>query len=81
MQKNTGQFQKALYYTNLVKYVKEDNSYHVFISIDDTKDVAGRLLYKSFKNKFLANLYYRLLEYIITHKKISTIERLVEKIG
>ena len=63
------------------KYVKEDNSYHVFISIDDTKDVAGRLLYKSFKNKFLANLYYRLLEYIITHKKISTIERLVEKIG
>lgn len=63
------------------KYVKEDNSYHVFISIDDTKDVAGSLLYKSFKNKFLANLYYRLLEYIITHKKISTIERLVENIG
>lgn len=23
--KNTGQFQKALYYTNLVKYVKDDN--------------------------------------------------------
>lgn len=62
------------------KYIKEDNSYQVFISIDDTKNVAGKLLFKTFKSKLIANIYYKILEYI-SHKKITTLERVIEKLS
>lgn len=65
---------------NFVKYVPENNNYEVYISIDDTKDVAGSLLYKSFNSKFTAFLYYKYLDYVITHKKISYLERLIENL-
>ena len=63
---------------NFMKYVPSSNNYEVLISIDDTKDVAGSLLFKSFKSKFIAFIYYKHLEYIINHKKISYLEKLIE---
>ena len=64
---------------NFIKYVPKNNNYEVYISIDDTTNVAGSLLYKTFKHKFMANIYFMYLEYIITKKKITYLERLVEK--
>lgn len=61
------------------RYIPELNCYEVFISIDDTNDIASGLLDKTFKNKFFADLYYKFLRYLITHKKISTIESIIEK--
>ena len=65
---------------NYIKYIPKNNNYEVYISIDDTTNVAGSLLYKTFKYKFMAILYYRYLEYVITHKKISYLERLIENL-
>ena len=64
-------------YNNL-KYVVEKKCYEVFISIDDTKNVAGGLLDRTFKNKIFALIYYSYLEYIIKNKKITTIEKIIE---
>ena len=61
-----------------MRYVPDKNFYEVFISIDDSKDVAGSLLDKTFKNKYIAFLYYKYLEYIINHRKISYIETMIE---
>lgn len=63
---------------NFMRYVPDKNFYEVFISIDDSKDVAGSLLDKTFKNKYIAFLYYKYLEYIINHRKISYIETMIE---
>lgn len=60
------------------KFVEKQNYYEVFISVDDTRDVAGNLLTKRFKSKFFAHIYYKILEYIISNKKISSIEKLIE---
>ena len=65
-------------YNNL-KYVVEKNCYEVFISIDDTKNVAGGLLDRTFKNKIFALIYYSYLEYLIKNKKITTLEKIIEK--
>ncbi len=65
-------------YNNL-KYVVEKNCYEVFISIDDTKNVAGGLLDRTFKNKIFAFIYYSYLEYLIKNKKITTLEKIIEK--
>jgi hypothetical protein len=64
---------------NFINYISSKDIYEVFISIDDTKNVAGSLLNKTFKNKYIALIYYKLLEYIISHKKVSYIEKLIEK--
>ena len=64
---------------NFLKYIPEKNIYEVFISIDDSRDVAGSLLDKTFKNKYIAILYYKILEYLLINKGISHIERLIEK--
>ena len=60
------------------RYIPQKKCYEVFISIDDTKDVAGGLLSKTFKNKKSAYLYFKYLEYIIRNKKVSLIEKMVE---
>ena len=67
----------ALY--DFMKYIPDKKCYEVFVSLNDSKNVAGSLLYKTFKNKFIASLYYRLLDYIISHKGISTIESIIER--
>lgn len=64
---------------NFLKYIPEKNIYEVFISIDDSRDVAGSLLDKTFKNKYVAIIYYHILEYLLINKGISCIERLIEK--
>lgn len=64
---------------NFLKYIPEKNIYEVFISIDDSRDVAGSLLDKTFKNKCVAIIYYHILEYLLINKGISCIERLIEK--
>lgn len=64
---------------NFLKYIPEKNIYEVFISIDDSRDVAGSLLDKTFKNKYVAIIYYHILEYLLINKGISRIERLIEK--
>lgn len=61
------------------KYVEKKNYYEVFISIDDTKNVAGNLLTKRFKSNVFASLYYKILEYIISNKKVTYLERIIEK--
>ena len=63
---------------NFMNFIPNENVYEVFLSIDDTKNVAGSLLHKKFKNKYFAILYYKYLEYIIKNKKISYIERKIE---
>lgn len=71
---------KDLYtFYNFLKYIPEKNIYEVFISIDDSRDVAGSLLGKTFKNKYVAIIYYHILEYLLINKGISCIERLIEK--
>lgn len=67
----------ALY--DFMKYIPDKKCYEVFVSLNDSKNVAGSLLYKTFKNKFIASFYYRLLDYIISHKGISTIESIIER--
>lgn len=64
---------------NFLKYIPEKNIYEVFISIDDSRDVAGSLLDKTFKNKYVAILYYKILDYLLINKGISRIESLIEK--
>ena len=39
------------------KFIEKQNYYEVFISVDDTKNVAGNLLTKRFKSKFFAHIY------------------------
>lgn len=63
---------------DFISYIPKKNIYEVFISIDDTKDVAGSLLTKTFKNKYIALLYYKYLKYIIINKKITWIEKAIE---
>lgn len=73
-------YYKDIYtFYNFLKYIPEKNLYEVFISIDDTKNVAGSLLYKTFKNKLIAFIYYKFIEYCLINKGLSSIERLVEK--
>ena len=64
---------------NIMNYINDTNIYEVFISIDDTRNVAGSLLYRCFKNKLFAFIYYKYIEYIINHKGIICIEKLVER--
>lgn len=64
---------------NIMNYINDTNTYEVFISIDDTRNVAGSLLYRCFKNKLFAFIYYKYIEYIINHKSITSIEKLVER--
>lgn len=64
---------------NNLKYIQSINKYEVFISIDDTKNMASSLLDKTFNNKFIAIIYYKLLEYIINKKKVTYLENLIEK--
>ena len=63
---------------DIVNYIPDNNTYEVFITIDDTKNVAGSLLHKSFRNKYIAFLYYKYLEYLINNKKVSYIEHKIE---
>ena len=73
-------YYKDIYtFYNFLKYIPEKKLYEVFISIDDTRNVAGSLLYKTFKNKLIASIYYKFIEYCLINKGLSTIERLVEK--
>lgn len=78
------ELKNKIYYSDIytiyefIKYIPARNCYEVYISLDDSKDTAGSLLDKTFKNKYVALLYYRYLEFIITHKKISYIEKKVE---
>jgi hypothetical protein len=65
---------------NIFRYIPSKKCYEVFISVKDTKDVAGGLLYKTFKKKHLAYLYYKYLEYIANHKKMSYIEKKIERV-
>lgn len=75
----SGIFYKDIYTLyNSMNFIPNENVYEVFLSIDDTKNVAGSLLHKKFKNKYFAILYYKYLEYIIKNKKISYIERKIE---
>ena len=62
-----------------MRYIPSKQYYQVFISLDDTKDTAGSLLKKNFKSKVMAYCYYRILNYILTHKKITYIENLIER--
>lgn len=64
---------------NFLKFIPEKNIYEVFISIDDSRDVAGSLLDKTFKNKYVAIIYYQILEYFLINKGVSRIKRLIEK--
>ena len=74
----------SMYYNDIYtlyaieRYIPQNDCYEVFISLDDTKDVAGGLLSKTFKNKKKAYIYFKYLEYIIRNKKISSIEKMVE---
>lgn len=71
---------KDLYtFYNFLKFIPEKKIYEVFISLDDTRDVVGSLLDRTFKNKYFAILYYKILEYLLEHKGISYLERLIEK--
>lgn len=63
---------------NYLRFVPKKKCYEVFISIDDSKNVAGCLLLKNFKNKYIAYLYYHLLEHLLSNKKITTIESIIE---
>ena len=73
-------YYKDIYtFYNFLKYIPEKKLYEVFISIDDTRNVAGSLLYKTFKNKLIAFIYYKFIEYYLINKGLSSIERLVEK--
>ena len=75
----SGIFYKDIYTLyNSMNFIPNENVYEVFLSIDDTKNVAGSLLHKKFKNKYFAILYYKYLEYIIKNKKISYIEHKIE---
>ena len=64
---------------NFMKYVPSNSNYEVFISIDDTKNVVGSLLFKTFKYKFMAYIYYKHIEYIANYKKITYLEKQIEK--
>lgn len=74
----------SIYYNDIYtlyafeKYIPNKKCYEVFISIDDTENVAGGLLEKTFKNKLFADIYFKVLDYIIRTKKITTIEYLIE---
>ena len=72
-------FKKQYKFYNIINYIPELKKYTVFISINDTKNVAGSLLLKTFEKKFFANLYYKYLKLIINHKNISFVLRLLEE--
>ena len=63
---------------SFLNYIPEKKIYESFISIDDSKDTAGSLLYKTFKNRLLANLYYKVLTYLIINKKPIKLEKIIE---
>ena len=63
---------------SFLNYIPEKKIYEAFISIDDSKDTAGSLLYKTFKNRLLANLYYKVLTYLIINKKPIKLEKIIE---
>ena len=64
---------------NFIKYVPDIKKYEVFISLYDGKDVAGSLLDKTFKSKFIAILYYKVLEYRIEKMSINELTNRIEK--
>lgn len=63
---------------NFIKYIPDKNVYEVYISLSDSRNIAPTLLYKSFKNKYMAFIYYSYLGYIIKSKDIHYIEHKIE---
>ena len=63
---------------NFIKYIPDKNVYEVYISLSDSRNIAPTLLYKTFKNKYMAFIYYSYLGYIIKSKDIHYIEHKIE---
>lgn len=61
-----------------LQYIPKLNSYDSYLAIDDTKNIASGLLSKNFKSKFLATMYFKILNLLIKSKNIKLIEYLVE---
>lgn len=66
--------QNYIFYV-FIKYIPTMNIYEVFLSIDDSKDVIGGLLYKNFRTKIVATNYHKYISYIIKHKSIAFISK------
>lgn len=64
---------------NFLKYIPEKGEYEVFVSIDDSQNVAGSLLSRTFKRRLFAQLYYMYLEYQIKNKTVIQLANLIEK--
>lgn len=75
----TNIFYKSNYtFYEFMSYINDKSLYEVFISLDDSKNVAGCLLYKTFRNKFLAYIYFRILKFLVEKKSMFFIESLIE---
>ena len=61
-----------------MKFVEGLKMYEVFMSLDDSKNVAGLLMHKTFTNKIKAYIYYIYLKNILNHKEISEIVKKIE---
>ena len=61
-----------------LQYIPKLNSYDSYLAIDDTKNIASGLLSKNFKSKFLATMYFKILNLLIKSKNIKLIEYLIE---
>ena len=61
-----------------LQYIPKLNSYDSYLAIDDTKNIASGLLSKNFKSKFLATMYFKILNLLIKSKNIKLIEYLID---
>lgn len=61
-----------------LQYIPKLNSYDSYLAIDDTKNIASGLLSKNFKSKFLATMYFKILNLLIKSKNIKLIEYLIK---
>lgn len=59
------------------RFIPSQDCYEVYMSIGDPKGVAGSLLYKTFKYKFTADCYFKILKYILKRKNIFSIKRII----
>lgn len=66
-----------LEYSILTNYLVNKKTFEVYLCISDGKISASLLLYKTFKNRLCASVYYYILSKIIIHYDIKKISQIV----
>ena len=71
-------FKDTYTFYTIINKIQELDIYSVFTSVDDSKDVAGSLLLKTFNNKILAYLYYFYINFLVKNMNVYYIENKIE---